>query len=75
MIHEEKDYDMSKIPSDEPVFLLRGTDMFARQVISFWVFLQRKRKGMEAKRESVLAHADRMACYERSHNDTGCTSE
>jgi len=74
MIHEEADYDMNKIPDDEPVFLLRGTDMFARQVVDFWVFLHRNRKGMDAKRESVLAHADRMARYEFNHNDTGCTS-
>lgn len=80
MIHERADYNErvkcvdGSIPEDEPVFLLRGKDMFAEQVIEYWVFLHRHRKAFEDKKEAVLAHAGKMHRYERDLNDTGCTS-
>ena len=37
MIHATRDYDISKIPEDEPVFLLRARDPFATKAISRWI--------------------------------------
>lgn len=80
MKHERTDYNErvkcvdGSIPENEPVFLLRGKDMFAKQTIEYWVFLHRNRRGFEDKAERVLAHAQKMAKYERDLNDTGCTS-
>jgi len=80
MKHERADYNErvkcvdGSIPENEPVFLLRGKDPFAQQVVEYWVFLHRHRKSLEVKRERVLAHAQKMYEYERDLTDTGCTS-
>lgn len=79
MIHERADYNKrvqcldGSIPADEPVFLLRGKDMFAAQVVEYWVFLRRNNLSPE-KQQSVLHHAKRMKDYEWKWNDSGCTS-
>ena len=75
MIHEQKDYDINKIPEDEPVFLLRGKDPLAADLVRLWAQrnLEHDGEGLEAKRQSVLAHADRMEKYERDINySPGC---
>ena len=83
MIHERADYNDrvkcvdGSIPEDEPVFLLRGKDSTAYKVIEFWAFLNRHgvpEDVVEAKLESVMAHAKRMRDYERELSDSyDCT--
>ena len=69
MKHEREDYNErvvctdGSIPEDEPVFLLRGKDPQASEVIRFWVVFS-KLEG--AKKESVLAHADKMEKYSKT---------
>jgi len=78
MIHERADYNDrvkcvdGSIPEDEPVFLLRGKDPSACQVIHFWAFLNSHgvpKDVQDAKTESVLAHAKRMRDYGRELSD------
>ena len=61
MLHEEKDYDISKIPDDEPVFLLRGKDPAAFVAVKLWAQISYER-GMisREKLNQVLNHSDRM---------------
>ncbi len=75
MIHEERDYDLSKIPADEPVFLLRGTDPFAPDLVRQWA--QMNQSVVEGKKLLlVLNHADKMEEYNNTFidHDDGCTS-
>lgn len=44
MKHAREDYSRiqdptGKIPEDEPVFLLRGQDKYAAQVVEYWTWL------------------------------------
>jgi len=75
MIHEEKDYDITKIPADEPVFLLRGTDPFAPDLVREWAHRNRLFLSTE-KMNSVCEHADKMEEYNNKFidRDGGCTS-
>lgn len=73
MIHEKANYDMGKIPDDEPVFLLRGTDTDAANLVRIWVLLKEGRLTDE-KKASVLAHADEMdKCVWRNMGGFGCS--
>ncbi len=50
MIHARKDYARiqdpdKKIPVNEPVFLLRGQDQVAAEVVRIWAVLNRSRGG------------------------------
>lgn len=63
MIHEQKDYDINKIPDDEPVFLLRGSDPHAAKTIDAWLDLHRSGDLEHDKRNSICDHADAMRDY------------
>ena len=79
MKHERSDYNDrvkcvdGSIPEDEPVFLLRGKDPVASQVVKYWVFLKDKELSDE-KRDAVLAHAEKMWEYKLDFSDIVCTS-
>ena len=66
MIHEEKDYDIGKIPEDEPVFLLRGKDPTACAVVQYWVELNKLNMRV-TKSLDVLDHAIKMRDYATTH--------
>ena len=54
------------IPSEEPVFLLRGQDMFAFIAVRFWAHtLQSHPDHDPAMAQMALAHADRMESWFR----------
>lgn len=48
MLHSRSDYQSriqdseNKIPADEPVFLIRGQDLFGARLVREWVRLSRK---------------------------------
>ena len=65
MIHEEEDYDLSKIPEDEPVFLVRGKDPAALEIIRTWLHVH-KADITRGKRLSLMMHATKMERYAKS---------
>lgn len=72
MKHARDDYNAriqdsaSKIPEDEPVFLLRAQDRTAARVVRYWASLQDERTDDEKKAmERVLWHADLMDAWPR----------
>ena len=72
MIHEDKRYNVPSgylediIPEDEPVFLIRGKDKFARGIIHLWIALNED-KMTPKKIMSLKAHAERMRKWAIEH--------
>ena len=65
MIHARDDYNRIQdpenlIPADEPVFLLRGQDKFAAEVVRYWADLVADATGDTELFEVAYTHADRM---------------
>lgn len=65
MKHARPDYNRIQdpaglIPDDEPVFLLRGQDATAPDVVRNWAYMQAK--GSEIRR-MALEHANAMDCW------------
>lgn len=65
MKHARKDYDRiqdpsGKIPEDEPVFLLRGQDMFAPALLLRWAAEVRLHRGDHEMARMVEDHAQKM---------------
>ena len=65
MIHARNDYNRiqdpeSKIPENEPVFLLRAQDQVAAEVVRYWAYLHQARGGDEDIASLVHHHADLM---------------
>jgi len=72
MQHARKDYDHiqdpdSKIPDDEPVFLIRGQDPAAQAALAAWV---RASQDLAVERDTLIAvnqHAQRMKEWAAEH--------
>jgi hypothetical protein len=68
-----KDYDSrikdieSKIPEDEPCFLLRGQDQFAPALLLEWAKLLRLNGGNPSMARSAEDHAQSMIRWQKSH--------
>ena len=65
MLHARKDYDRiqdpeNKIPEDEPVFLLRGQDLFAPPLLLRWAAELRLSGGDPKMARMVEDHAQLM---------------
>lgn len=74
MIHARDDYQRiqdpaSKIPEDEPVFLLRAQDAAAPDTLRFWAGRNLIVGGDRALSDKAMEHADLM---ERWQRETGC---
>lgn len=70
MIHDRSDYDhiqdpTGKIPADEPVFILRGTDICAPDTISHWAHLAEMSGAKQDIINAALDQATAMRKYQR----------
>lgn len=70
MIHARQDYQRiqdpdNKIPMNEPVFLLRGQDILAPEVIAFWNMLYKRRGGDPNVVKLVEAHIEKIEEYQK----------
>jgi len=63
MLHAKKDYDISKIPEDEPVFLLRAQDRLSDMVVRYWAQLNEQYGGSEELSLAAREHAVKMAMW------------
>lgn len=52
-----------KIPDDEPVFILRGQDSLATDVVRHWMMLARRAEVNAEKMRAVQAHLDAMVDF------------
>ena len=72
MIHARKDYDRiqdpeKKIPELEPVFLLRGQDPFAPEILLRWAAKLRLKGGAPSMARLVEDHAQKMLEWQESY--------
>lgn len=72
MKHAREDYNRiqdpdRKIPDDEPVFLLRASDMCAPAAIRHWAYNSMANNASKALVDAALAHADAMEEWQRTH--------
>jgi hypothetical protein len=72
MIHARKDYmriqdPENKIPMNEPVFLLRGQDVFAPELLLFWATKLRLNGGDPTMARTVEDHAQKMIEWHRNN--------
>jgi hypothetical protein len=72
VIHARSDYNhiqdpTGKIPADEPVFILRGTDVCAPDAISHWAHLAEQRGAKADIINAALDQATAMRKYQREH--------
>jgi hypothetical protein len=72
MLHARKDYmriqdPENKIPQDEPVFLLRGQDMFAPDLLLKWAARVRLNYGDPDMARMVEDHAQLMIEWQQNH--------
>ena len=71
MIHGRKDYNRiqdpeNKIPEDEPVFLLRGQDQLAPDLLLRWAHKLRLYEGNPEMARMVEDHAMKMIKWQRN---------
>ena len=71
MLHAREDYmriqdPENKIPKNEPVFLLRGQDKFAPELLLRWAAKLRLDGGQPAMAEMVENHAQKMIDWQNS---------
>jgi hypothetical protein len=71
MLHAREDYmriqdPENKIPKNEPVFLLRGQDKFAPELLLRWAAKLRLDGGQPAMAEMVENHAQKMIEWQKS---------
>lgn len=72
MIHARNDYNriqdpQGKIPEDEPVFLIRGQDVVAPEVVEFWA-TKAHEAGVDSRMVSAARqHASRMRIWQAEH--------
>ncbi len=71
MIHARDDYNriqdpLCKIPTDEPVFLLRAQDINAPETLEFWANLAEKNNASPELVELVRNHAKAMLDWQRT---------
>lgn len=72
MKHARKDYNRiqdpeNKIPMDEPVFLLRGQDMFAPMLLLEWAKQLRLHEGDPEMAKIVENHAQEMIEWQKNN--------
>jgi hypothetical protein len=72
MRHARKDYDRIQdpdelIPDDEPVFLLRGQDVLAPELLRQWAIGLLSRGGSGIMAEIVMRHASAMEKWQVEH--------
>lgn len=70
MIHAREDYNRiqdpeNKIPEDEPVFLLRGQDKFAPELLLRWAAKLRLNEGQVNMAIMVENHAQKMIEWQK----------
>ncbi len=70
MIHARKDYDriqdpLNKIPVDEPVFMLRGQDELAPELLLRWAAKLRLRGGQPGMARIIEDHAQLMIEWQK----------
>ena len=63
MLHAKEDYDINKIPEDEPVFLLRAQDRLSDEVVRYWAELNEKYGGNLELSDAARNHATKMAMW------------
>lgn len=69
MKHARRDYDRiqdpeHKIPEEEPVFLLRGQDKLAPDLIRQWALQLLSKGGSGVMAEMAMKHADKMEAWQ-----------
>lgn len=74
MIHSRPDYNRIQdpkliIPDDEPVFLLRATDITAPHIVRLWASVAKNAGADESIVNLARAHADRMEEWQKAN---GC---
>lgn len=74
MKHARSDYDRiqdpeNKIPEDEPVFLLRGQDKFAPELLLRWAAKLRLSGGSSLMATLVENHAQEMIAWQKKHGN------
>ena len=72
MIHARTDYQRiqdptGKIPQDEPVFLLRGQDSLAPEMLEIYALAAHKAGASPALVDSVYKHAQAMRKWQTEH--------
>jgi len=72
MRHARKDYNhiqdpAHKIPVTEPVFLLRGQDVLAPEIVKSYAHMLRCRYGEDEQAKQLEEHADKMIQWQRNH--------
>lgn len=72
MIHARDDYNRiqdpeGRIPDNEPVFLIRGQDVVAPDVVEFWA-TKAHEAGVDSRMvEAARKHASRMRRWQAEH--------
>jgi hypothetical protein len=71
MLHARKDYNhiqdpSGKIPADEPVFILRGQDQLAPELLLRWAAKLRLRGGQPEMARLVEDHAQAMIQWQNN---------
>lgn len=71
MLHARSDYNRiqdpeNRIPKDEPVFLLRGQDKFAPELLLRWASKLRLDGGQPEMAEMVEKHAQKMIEWQKT---------
>ncbi len=72
MQHSRADYNRiqdpsGKIPADEPVFLLRGQDKHAPEVVAYWASLVLREGGDPKIANAAMEHARGMRDWQAEH--------
>lgn len=72
MKHARADYDRIQdpaglIPQDEPVFLLRASDMTAPAAVREWANLQYRMKGNRDMANAAMRQAEAMESWQAEH--------
>ena len=72
MKHAREDYNRIQdpanlIPKDEPVFLLRGQDMFASDILRRWATMLANSGGDHKMWKMVIDHADLMEEWQKTN--------
>lgn len=74
MKHAREDYNgriidlLSKIPEEEPVFLLRGQDVLAPNTVKFWAKRLKDLGGDPKMIDAALRQAEAMLDWQEDHN-------
>ena len=72
MIHARDDYNRiqdpeGKIPDNEPVFLIRGQDAVAPEVVEFWAAKAQEAGADSRMVDAARRHAQRMRQWQDEH--------